>query len=177
LQQRPWELPGQLMARMSLGRFEGIQRMFGQARRLAGSALLPLRPSLIASGALVRTFAGHQAHIDCLALTPDGKLLVSGSNDNTVRVWNSTTGAELRTLWGHRKSVKAVAVTDDPQFVISGSFDRTIRIWDLTSSEPPRVIRTGGSSNFPRLIFEPAKFRGCGWESGGNPAAARRCTG
>ena len=56
-------------------------------------------------------------------MTPDGKHFVSGSNDNTIKVWNLDTGKEERTLEGHSNLVNAVAVTPDGKHVVSGSSD------------------------------------------------------
>jgi WD40 repeat protein len=68
-----------------------------------------------------------------LAVTPDGARIVSGSLDNTVRVWNLATGRLERTLDGHADSVCAVAVTPDGTRIVSGSWDNTVRVWNLAS--------------------------------------------
>ena len=66
-----------------------------------------------------------------LAVTPDGKRAVSGSDDMTLKFWDLGAGAELRTLEGHTGWVNTVAVTPDGKRAISGSFE--IKVWDLTS--------------------------------------------
>src|SRR5262249_39211561 len=60
-------------------------------------------------------FAGHESRVTSLALTPDGKKLVSGSWDGTVRVWDAATGESLAVLEGHESRVNAVAVSRDGQ--------------------------------------------------------------
>jgi WD40 repeat protein len=62
-------------------------------------------------------------------VTPDGQYVVSGSGDNTVRVWELATGKEVRRFTGHENSVYSVAVTPDGQYVVSGSWDNTVRVW------------------------------------------------
>ena len=64
-------------------------------------------------------------------MTPDGRCAVSGSEDQTVRVWDLRSGVCLRTLKGHSDTVSSVSVTPDGRRAVSGSFDRTLRVWDL----------------------------------------------
>jgi WD40 repeat protein len=84
-----------------------------------------------------KTFSNesHEGPITSIALTPNGKYIVSGSSDNTIRVWDLESGKCLKTLREHEKSVNAVAVTADSSKVISGSSDKTIRVWDLESGK------------------------------------------
>ncbi len=74
--------------------------------RLAGAArepwLRPLWPSIDLPGtALLRTLASHSREVNAVALTTDGRLAVSASEDGTLKVWDLDTGQELRTLTGH----------------------------------------------------------------------------
>jgi len=64
-------------------------------------------------------------------VTPDGRRVVSGSSDKTLRVWDLASGRLLHTLEGHRTAVQAVAVTPDGRFAVSGSSDGTLRVWDI----------------------------------------------
>ncbi|MEQ1712545.1 MAG: hypothetical protein ABL908_14245, partial [Hyphomicrobium sp.] len=67
--------------------------------------------------------------------TPDGARLLTGSLDNTARVWNLVPGPdlgkELAVLKGHTSMVTSVAVTPDGARLITGSWDNTMRVWDL----------------------------------------------
>ncbi|KAF7229723.1 F-box/WD repeat-containing protein 7 isoform X2 [Nothobranchius furzeri] len=75
---------------------------------------------------------GHDDHvITCLQFS--GDLIVSGSDDNTLKVWSAITGKCLRTLMGHTGGVwcSQMAVAT----VISGSTDRTLRVWDAESGK------------------------------------------
>ena len=67
----------------------------------------------------------------CLALTPDGHRAVSGSEDETLRVWDLDSGKCLRELKGHTDIIRCVAVTPDGRRAVSGSDDKTVRVWDL----------------------------------------------
>ena len=68
-------------------------------------------------------------------MTADGKRVVSGSVDNTIKVWNLETGKEERTLSGHSGGVYAVSVTADGKRVVSGSWDTTIKVWNLETGK------------------------------------------
>jgi WD40 repeat protein len=63
-----------------------------------------------------------------VAFSPDGKQVVSGSYDRTVRLWDPATGAALQTLKGHTNAVNSVAFSPDGKQVVSGSDDRTVRL-------------------------------------------------
>ena len=64
-----------------------------------------------------------------MAVTPDGRYIVSGSWDQTVRVWERDTGKEVQKLTGHQILVWSVAVTPDGRYIVSGSDDMTVRVW------------------------------------------------
>jgi WD40 repeat protein len=63
------------------------------------------------------------------AYSPDGETIVSGSSDQTVRVWDTKTGVEVYQLVGHTDPVYAVAYSPDGTRIVSGSADQTIQQW------------------------------------------------
>lgn len=83
---------------------------------------------------LLRTLTGHTKPVHCIAISPDGQILASGSADQKIKLWNLRTGELLRTLEGHRGwlySVSSVAISPDGQTLVSGSHDQTIKIWRM----------------------------------------------
>ena len=70
-----------------------------------------------------------------MAVSADGRRVVSGSDDKTVRIWDMETGVEEQRLEGHSDEVSAVAVSADGRRVVSGSEDKTVRIWDMETGE------------------------------------------
>jgi WD40 repeat protein len=82
-----------------------------------------------------KILAGHAEYVGAVAVTADGKRIISGSGDNTVRVWNVVTGECLAILEGHDEPVNGVAVTSDGWRAISGSDDKTVRVWDVQLSQ------------------------------------------
>ena len=74
-----------------------------------------------------------------MAFSPDGKRIVSGSCDNTVRVWDADTGQPVgQPLTGHTDAVTSVAFSPDGKRIVSGSDDKTVRVWDADTGQPDR---------------------------------------
>jgi WD40 repeat protein len=74
---------------------------------------------------------GHTDWVFGVAVTPDGKTIVSGSTDDTLKVWDLETGRCQVTFWGHTSTVVGVAITPDGKTIVSGSADGTLKVWDL----------------------------------------------
>ena len=84
-------------------------------------------------------FMGHTEAVTCVAFSPDGETLASGSSDTTVRLWNVETGTEKATLIGHTQIVNSVVFSPDGKTLATGSWDYTVRLWDVeTETEKAR---------------------------------------
>jgi WD40 repeat protein len=89
-----------------------------------------------------------------VAFSPDGTRIVSGSNDQTVRVWDADSGTELRTLKGHTSLVQSVGFSPDGTRIVSGSDDETVRVWDADSGSELRTLE--GHTNWVHSVaFSP----------------------
>ncbi|XP_074598050.1 F-box and WD-40 domain protein 7 [Brevipalpus obovatus] len=83
---------------------------------------------------------GHDDHvITCLRFNPESNIIVSGSDDCTLRVWSATTGRCLRTLTGHTGGVWSSQLSPS-NILISGSTDRTLRVWNAMTGECHHVL-------------------------------------
>ncbi|KAF8553413.1 WD40 repeat-like protein [Imleria badia] len=92
---------------------------------------------------LVRTLRGHTDGVMCLQFSetlqhPSFPILITGSYDLTVRVWNLETGLEIRCLKGHTRPVRALQF--DEAKLITGSMDHTIRVWNWRKGECIRTL-------------------------------------
>jgi len=85
------------------------------------------------------TFGWHSDWVKSVAISPDGHIIVSGSRDKTIKVWNLHTGKLSRNFAGHSDTVETVAISADGHIIVSGSHDKTIKVWNLHTGE---LIRT-----------------------------------
>ena len=67
----------------------------------------------------LRSLIGHRQQVNAVAVSPDGRLLLSGSNDKTLRLWDIASGKEVRRFEGHPESVLAVAFSPDGRLAAS----------------------------------------------------------
>jgi WD40 repeat protein len=105
-------------------------------------------------GQSLRTLEGHTGKVSAVAVTPDGNRAVSGSEDQTLRLWDLGTGQTLLALEGHLGVVRAVAITSDGRWAVSASDDRTLRLWDLSSGQTLLVLK-GHTSGVSAVVIKP----------------------
>jgi WD40 repeat protein len=104
----------------------------------------------------IRTFTGHTEGIckGCLAFSLDGQFILSGSYDDTLKLWSVSTGDEIRTFTGHSYWVSSVAFSPDGQFALSGSYDKTLKLWSVSTGDEIRTF-TGHSDLVVSVAFSP----------------------
>lgn len=101
----------------------------------------------------LKELTGHTDDVHGIAQPDDGKHLISGSDDTTVRVWTVDTN-ESNVLSGHQKQVTSVAVDSDGRLAASGSRDSTVRLWDLKALKMVSTL-SGHASDVLSVAFSP----------------------
>ena len=91
-----------------------------------------------------------------VAFSPDGTRIASGSDDNTVRLWDADTGQPIgQPLTGHTDTVFSVAFSPDGNRIASGSDDNTVRLWDAATGQPIGQPLTGHTDTVSSVAFSP----------------------
>jgi len=91
---------------------------------------------------------GHKGWINEVAFSPDGKYMITGSQDNMAKLWEVSSGRELRTFKGHTDWIESVDFSPDGRHIVTGSRDKTARIWDAFSGQLIRQIR-----GYEQIVF------------------------
>lgn len=89
-----------------------------------------------------RSLDGHQGPVRAVAFSQDGTRIISGSQDNTIRLWNADGGQLLKSFRGHDGAIRAVAFAESDQIILSGSHDNSIRKWNISEYEEIRVLQS-----------------------------------
>lgn len=110
----------------------------------------------------VHTLTGHQKWVRSVAFSPDDKILASGSEDETIKLWEVKSGREILTISGHLGYVNSVAFSPDGRILASASDDKTIKLWEVKSGELIRVLGDwrlgeyyGHSGGVTAIAFSP----------------------
>ncbi|WP_460208301.1 WD40 repeat domain-containing protein [Scytonema sp. NUACC21] len=114
---------------------DGRTLITGSYRKIKVWRIFFERESATFDSELLHSFTGHTHIVRALAISSDGKILVSGSRDKTIKIWQLETGELLCTLNGHRDGVYAIALSPDGKIIASGSADKTIKLWHLETGE------------------------------------------
>jgi RNA polymerase sigma factor (sigma-70 family) len=164
-----WDaLTGKQLRRFTVAESWGYSLALAPGGRLAA---LNTRSGIVLydleAGREYATLRGPEGYIQFFTFTPDGRFVVSGSFDRTVRVWEVASGKEALCLRGHRRGVAAVAVSADGRLVASSpgrprlfhdpsqaDGPRRIRLWDLASGEEVASFE-GHDWDLTALAFAP----------------------
>ncbi len=139
----PKQLRVQLSGRINRGQSRVIDTLLEKADEADSRPRLSLAGTSLThpGGALTGILKSHSGAVEALAVSPDGRWLVSGSQDWTIRLWDLRTSSVVRTFEGHAGVVHTVAFTPDGQSILSGSEDRTLRLWGVNKAQEKRLFR------------------------------------
>jgi WD40 repeat protein len=82
----------------------------------------------------------HEKGINSIKISPDNSKIVSGSDDGTIKIWDTETNELLNTLVGHHQQVTCINFLDRGKKIVSASYDNTIKIWDTETGELLRTL-------------------------------------
>jgi WD40 repeat protein len=105
--------------------------------------------------AVVLHLRGHKSKVNCLAFSPDGRLLATGGHDHSIRLWQACTGRPAGTLSGHEGYVYGVAFSPDGMLLASSSYDGSVRVWDVAGLRQKARWRHEEVSIWQGLAFAP----------------------
>ncbi|KAK0210337.1 WD40-repeat-containing domain protein [Desarmillaria ectypa] len=143
----PLQLPGKALAVEILGNDAWIAENTTIVRRLA-----------LETGKTLQVYRGHTGPVTSIAFFETGgssgarKLVISGSWDKTIKVWDRNTKELLSSTDAHADFVKSLLVFPDLKLLISGSSDKTVRFWDLSSILEGPLRPLGSISSHTRPV-------------------------
>ena len=115
-------------------------------------------PDIPLGGAQRAVLRGHVHWVTSVAFDAAGRRIVSGSRDQTVRVWDADSGREIACLRGHEGVVTSVAFDAVGRRIVSGSRDQTVRVWDADSGREIACLR-GHENQVTSVAFDTAGRR------------------
>ncbi|MFN6570325.1 eIF2A-related protein [Dendronalium sp. ChiSLP03b] len=119
---------------------------------------------------------GHEQEVNCLAFSPDGKFIASGSSDSTICLWNIIGNPTAQFLLGHEQEVNCLAFSPDGKFIVSGSIDGILCLWDLQGNlitqqwqgHEEGIIAVAFSLNSDSIVSVSFDGTVCLWDLEGN---------
>jgi hypothetical protein len=87
-----------------------------------------------------------------MRVSPDGRLLLTGATDGSIRLWDTTTGLLIRNFAGHTSEIRVLQFMSDQTLIVSGGADNTLRVWETASGELRRML-TGHTSPVSSIAF------------------------
>ena len=103
----------------------------------------------------LKTLVAHETDARALAISPDGKLFISGGWDKTIKFWQLPTGELLQTWQPHRSRILALAITPDGQTLASSSSDKTVKLYDFGTGQVLHTIEAYSETSplIPSVAF------------------------
>ena len=146
-------LPEGAKARIGKGEVYGLAYA-PDSTQLAAASTIGIWIYDARTGEALRLLTGHTDYVRCVAFSPDGSTLASGSYDGTIRLWDADTGEPEATLTGHTGRIYSVAFSPDGETLASGGSDEFIKFWDVRTGELLRTI-AGHAGQVDRVVYAP----------------------
>ena len=89
----------------------------------------------------VRKFEGGNYAVRCVAISPDGRLGISGSSDSMLRLWDLATGKCVKEFKNQTGEIYTVAFSSEGRFVLSGGHDQILRLWDIKNGNIVQIFK------------------------------------
>ncbi len=162
-----WDLAeGKLARRIAVGQATSMVRavvLTGDGAVLAAGQGAPYQSGIVTlldlkSGQAIAELKEPKGQVNCLALSPDGKLLVAGCGDAAAYVWGLDDKKLVATLEDHSLQVLSAAFGDDGKFLVTGGADAMVQSWD-TESWKPDIRRTTVGGEVRRCMIRRSDTR------------------
>ena len=109
----------------------------------------------VITGSQMALFSGHTSEVNSLMFSSDGTLLVSGSDDKAIKLWDVQTGGVIKTFSGHTHLVWTVSLSADCTTIASGSRDDTIRLWNTKTGKCYYTHKMEDADTVNSVSFSP----------------------
>ncbi|MGJ5634139.1 nSTAND1 domain-containing NTPase, partial [Nostoc sp. CALU 1950] len=156
-----------------------IQTMGENLEKYPNQLLAPVLGSLkeaMNTPTEANSLRGHEQEVNCVAFSPDGKFIASGSSDYTVCLWNIIGNPTAQFLCGHEQEVNCLAFSPDGKLIVSGSIDGILCLWDLQGNlitqlwqgHEEGIISVAFSPNDDSIVSVGFDGTVCLWDFEGN---------
>ncbi|CAG9530357.1 unnamed protein product [Cercopithifilaria johnstoni] len=150
LDRKPGDLIKKPTLRVALGRsnISVLKKLNPIRSRIARELGRPITPKYLLHKSSMNNFElhyrilGHLSSVFCVAFDKSGSYVITGADDNLVKVWNVRTGLLRFTLRGHSAEISDMSVSEDNTLLGTGSVDKTIRVWCLQTAAPLAFYRS-----------------------------------
>ncbi|MDZ8183641.1 MAG: serine/threonine-protein kinase [Nostoc sp. ChiSLP02] len=128
-------------------------RLIQQNSPNRNNPLLSQAPQItLGNVSLVNTLPGHENSVLSVAISPDGKTIVSSGDDRKIKLWNLATGKQISSINTYSGQVNVVLISPDGKTLVSGNDDNSIKIWTLATGRQIRTL-TGHSDSVHTLAI------------------------